>query len=265
MRLEDEPWLRVRGVADGARLSRLATTIHDAPIHSLPLLKAFTKTNQADAFAAAQPPLQWFCQSQQCADIFHKDATTLADALAETDAPLSARVSTASLRDIDGYLDELATAVGRRPRDADAYLTSRTSSASLGWHIDDVDVLLVMLSGAKRFRVAGTTVGSEVIIDRVLEQGDCIYIPALTFHSGGCSTGRSADSTLLSVAFAPRVGDKTARDAVAHWRSARDIVSARLPRGGAACDWHWARDGGDGRRWLRELLSLNPLLRTFVE
>ena len=41
--------------------------------------------------------------------------------------------------------------------DADAYCTAAgvLSSASLGWHVDDVDVLLVMCRGRKRFRVAG--------------------------------------------------------------------------------------------------------------
>ena len=66
--------------------------------------------------------------------------------------------------------------------DADAYCTVAgvLSSASLGWHVDDVDVLLVMCRGRKRFRVAGRGFGSPVVIDTVLEPGDALYIPCAT-------------------------------------------------------------------------------------
>ena len=46
------------------------------------------------------------------------------------------------------------------------------SFINTGWHIDDIDVLLVMLRGCKRFRVAGKTVGSAVVIDHLMREGD---------------------------------------------------------------------------------------------
>jgi hypothetical protein len=52
-----------------------------------------------------------------------------------------------------------------------------------------VQVLLVMLRGKKRFRVAGKALGSSVAIDHMLQPGDAIYIPAGCFHSGAaCHT-----------------------------------------------------------------------------
>ena len=60
-------------------------------------------------------------------------------------------------------------------------------------------MLLVQLRGRKRFRVAGATVGSPVLIDRWLASGDALYIPALYFHSGGDSGGPSAAGPALEV------------------------------------------------------------------
>ena len=122
-------------------------------------------------------------------------------------------------------------ATDRPFRDADVYVTcAQHSSASLGWHIDDIDVLLVMLRGTKRFRVAGKALGSAVSVDHVMRPGDAIFIPAGCFHSGGCADA-SGDSTLLSLALPPADADAaaTATDAVNRWKAARQLILERAP------------------------------------
>ena len=115
-------------------------------------------------------------------------------------------------------------------------------------HPSDIDVLLVMLSGRKQFRVAGCTVGSNVAIDHWLMPGDSIFIPALTFHSGGSTASASEESLMLSIAFEPREPSARAHTAkvVDDWRRVRqDLLSqlstqatATSPR--TATSWTWA-------------------------
>jgi len=68
-------------------------------------------------------------------------------------------------------------------------------------------------SSASRFRVAGSAAGSRLTIDRRMRPGDAIYIPALTFHTGGCDATRD-HSMLLSVAMPPLLGEAAAREGV---------------------------------------------------
>ena len=197
-------------------------------------------------------------------------------------APLSARVATAGAAattpELQGWLEDLANTTGRQWRDADAYMTPDarggcdSNTASLGWHIDDVDVLLVMLRGSKRFRVAGTQVGSQVAIDCILESGDALYIPSLRFHSGG-DTARTTlrddsdapsveASTMLSIAMPPAFA-ADATDVVGEWRRARDAVRRRLPGDSQTCNsWAWARSS-DGRELVGTTLRGNAAWRRF--
>ena len=89
-------------------------------------------------------------------------------------------------------------------------------------------MLLVLLRGRKRFRVAGRTLGSRPVIDHAMEAGDAIYIPALTFHSGGLDE-QPEDSTLLSLALSPADAD-AATAAVNRWKNARLAILDRAPR-----------------------------------
>eukprot|EP00933_Yihiella_yeosuensis_P054215 TRINITY_DN5259_c1_g1_i1.p1 TRINITY_DN5259_c1_g1~~TRINITY_DN5259_c1_g1_i1.p1 ORF type:complete len:371 (-),score=41.61 TRINITY_DN5259_c1_g1_i1:101-1213(-) len=54
---------------------------------------------------------------------------------------------------------------------------------SFGWHTDDVDAVIYVLEGKKRFRVAGWSAGSKVVIDKIIEPGTWALIPAGRFHS----------------------------------------------------------------------------------
>lgn len=186
-----EPWLaRAAFAADVPRLSRLAAQLRGLPLASLQLVKAFDAANDADAFGSLRAPVQWYCERDGCGRIFDAH-TTLWGALQLVRAPMSARVSGAGGDEsatvgLGSLLAELEQECGRSSVNADAYLTCAAhANASLGWHVDDVDVLLVMLDGCKRFRVAGTVLGSVAVVDHFMEAGDALYIPALTFHSGG--------------------------------------------------------------------------------
>lgn len=105
-----------------------------------------------------------------------------------------------------------------------------------------IDVFLVMLSGRKRFRVAGSTLGSPVVIDHMMLAGDAIFIPALTFHSGGDTDAEAEGSMMLSVALAwqPPEARQDATEAVERWRSTRQALHARLPMGQSSKSWSWA-------------------------
>ena len=117
-------------------------------------------------------------------------------------------------------------------------------------------MLLVMLRGRKRFRVAGRTFGSSTAIDTTLEAGDVIFIPALTFHTGGgevhtggelagppraaawladllpgaASAHRRAESVMLSVAlpWSDTASEEAAQAATADWRDAIEDLDAEL-------------------------------------
>jgi hypothetical protein len=119
---------------------------------------------------------------------------------------------------------------------------------------------LMMSLGPLRFRVAGTTAGSHVLVDRDMGPGDAMYIPALSFHTGGCDS-MSDDSMLMSVAMPPCTGDEAARQGVRAWRAARTAAVARLPTS-TANRWAWA-GSAEGARWLGDTLGRNPDWRRF--
>ena len=83
---------------------------------------------------------------------------------------------------------------------ADVFFTTSTAPTSIssGWHTDSYDVLLLMMQGSKRFRVAGRAAGGAQLFDLQLRPGNAIFIPAGFFHMGG-SSSLSLDSTMLSV------------------------------------------------------------------
>ena len=244
-------------------LQALANEIDSLPLKSLKLVKAFAKANDADAaFASNLPAIQWVCENgrHSTGRAINDPTLTLKKSLQSVLAPMSARLATsptAATPSLTAWLDALDEMTGRPYRDADVYLTAaKQSSASLGWHVDDIDVLLVMLRGRKRFRVAGRAVGSEVTIDHWMESGDAIYIPALNFHTGGDSPSTekvaqqaaqpaaqpAEGSILLSVAI-PAWPDADAQDAatdgVKLWRRSRDAIRRQLPA--TSCNsWQWA-------------------------
>ena len=130
-------------------------------------------------------------------------------------------------------------------------------------------VLLVMLHGSKRFRVAGRTVGSSIVIDHMMSPGDAIFIPSLSFHSGGSTTQQHApqDSMLLSVALAwpSSSGRQSASTVVDQWKVVRQALVDRMPAG--ACN-SWARAAtNEGMTAMRTSMvggSVGPLLEPFL-
>jgi len=85
--------------------------------------------------------------------------------------------------EIAGPIQELGAALGRRVVDADLYVAP-PGCGSYGWHTDTVDVLVYLLLGSKRCRVAGRRPQSEVLVDASMSPGASVYIPAGAFHHG---------------------------------------------------------------------------------
>ncbi len=264
-------WL-ARGAFDASALDGMAEALHALPLRSFALVKAFERRNDADSFGSLRPTVAWACEADDCGRVL-APSTTLAQAIALVQAPMSCRVAssggahaTPRLRE---WLGELVSRSGRPFLDADAYVTSdRHGSASLGWHVDDVDVLLVMLHGSKRFRVAGRAVGSPVEIDAELAAGDAVYIPALTFHTGGASqlhapaAAAAGGSTLLSVAMPAT--ERGATEAVGQWRAARRVLLERmLASTPESNSWGWASTEA-GARALHRTLAANAALKRFL-
>ena len=307
------PWLATSDchhssrLLDRTKLHSLAALVENAPLSGLVQAKAFCSDNDADTFfSSGNDGLSWICFNEACASLsqqaFGRPDATIAEALARMQSPIAARVASRgrsnsyTLADDDEtHSDEMAVApelaewlcnlddATQRPYcDADIYCTAAASaSASLGWHVDDVDVLLIMLKGRKRFRVAGRTFGSTVAIDAMLEAGDALFIPALTFHTGGgderggngggddaaggwgswargllpSPTGAaSAESWMLSVAlpWADAAAQEGAQAAAAEWRDAIEGLAAGLP---ARCNsWSYAATPR-GREEMATLLS----------
>ena len=104
-----------------------------------------------------------------------------------------------------------------------------------------VQVLLVMLRGKKRFRVAGQALGSSIAIDHVLRPGDAIYIPAGCFHSGAARYKRRTASS------SPSPGPSPSRGPVRPRRLRRRVgrIDTTQPRA-AAC--RCRRGGRSDRR-----------------
>eukprot|EP00965_Chrysotila_dentata_P062403 2068427-Pleurochrysis_carterae.AAC.4 len=269
----------MRAAFSPAPLRRLADAADTLPIDSLRLVKAFSPHNGDNRFAQSVP-LLWVSHSSVVAQSNAASASgqagrhvaiepqasrqptgskTLGEVVEGSPGALSARVAD-SLCDArgalggDGWFRALDSATRRPLRNADVYVTSRraSTSASLGWHIDDVDVLLVLMRGQKRFRVAGPTVGSTVVIDHMMQPGDAIYIPALTFHTGGQSDAPE-ESMLLSTALPLATpAAERATEAVDRWRRAKQLVLSRLSD--EHDSWDYASTG-DGRRKLRTLMQ----------
>lgn len=292
--LAAEAWV-LPGAFSSQPLVRLAEGVDELALDSLAMVKAFDSRNSPDAaFASDLPSVQWMHTPAMSSPEVSSEATLLEVLETSMRAPLSARIATAgdgvATAELHAWLEELAVATGRSHRDADAYMTPDRgvgSDASLGWHIDDVDVLLVMLRGTKRFRVAAGQVGSDVCIDHFMRSGDAIYIPALCFHTGGDSGGdpglasradsrnaftqraattatdtdATARSTMLSVALPPR--DQSATHVVDEWRRAREAVRRRLPS--PRCNrWEWARSA-EGASVVRRTLMANAAWQRFAK
>jgi hypothetical protein len=126
-------------------LGVVADDIARLPITEAELVKAFDARNQGDAFAVPTPLVKFVCQRDSCGKVFASKDTTLSEAAALAEAPLSAKVAIAQNRrvataSLQSFLARLAKETRRQYIDADVYLTSAAtpSSASLGWHIDDV-------------------------------------------------------------------------------------------------------------------------------
>jgi hypothetical protein len=294
------PWLQ-KGAAPNllaVKLAELAETVDAVRLTQCSQVKAFCGDNDADSFfSTGNDGLAWICWSEACAELasqaWGERNASLAKALARSQGPIAARVASRAGTSGEQYItgggavtaaaDKLAQClsildeVTRRPFcDADVYLTPKAvgGSASLGWHVDDVDVLLLMLRGSKRFRVAGRTFGSRVAIDTKLEAGDALYIPALTFHSGGETARRgdawgwgaslfqqpSGGSTMLSVAlpWADATAQVDAQAAAAEWRQAIEDLHVELP---ASCNtWSFAASD-EGRARIARLLTEDAAAR----
>ena len=295
-----QPWLQ-KGVVPNllaVNFAELAGTIDAVRLTQCSQVKAFCGDNDADSFfSSGNDGLAWICWSEACAELasqaWGERNASLATALARSQSPIAARVASRGTSGGEQYIsgsgavtaaaDKLAEClsmldeVTHRPFcDADVYLTPKAvgGSASLGWHVDDVDVLLLMLRGSKRFRVAGRTFGSRVAIDTKLEAGDALYIPALTFHSGGETARRggawgwgaslfqqpSSGSTMLSVAlpWSDATAQVDAQAVAAEWRQAIEDLNVELP---ASCNtWSFAASD-EGRARIARLLSKEAAAR----
>ena len=137
-----EPWLKTQAYRAN-ELSRLADIEH-LPLTRASLVKSFDPGNDADAFVVPTPTVRWVCQRDSCARIFDVD-TTLRSAATKSGTPLSAKLAVAAdestaIPSLCNWLSDFESTSGRRYIDADAYLTTSAgaSSASLGWHIDDI-------------------------------------------------------------------------------------------------------------------------------
>jgi len=250
----DQPWLGRPSIPllSPATLLSLARGVDATMLRDCEQVKAFRAGNSAESwFYRANDPLSFICFREACGGLgqeaWGEPSVTIAGALAHTRAPISARIASsvegsvlsAPLRSagLSGWLSELDQMTGRPYLDVDAYCTTGRSSASLGWHVDDVGVLLLMLRGSKRFRVAGSHIGSHVTIDHTLKAGDVLYIPPLTFHTGGGSRGgwgwgaSDGDSVMLSVAlpWADEASERAAQAVTASWRDAQAQCCDSLP------------------------------------
>ena len=134
------PWLATSGFS-AEPLQDLSLKLGALPLSSSSLVKAFSPKNDADAFAVPTPLLRWACQHATCAKVFQPD-TTISEAAALAGAPFSAKLpAEEASADLHQWLSALEEATGRRVIDSDLYLTSLSAetSASLGWHIDDIE------------------------------------------------------------------------------------------------------------------------------
>ena len=276
------PWLATAAFSSDD-IAGLAADIAGLPISTAALVKAFDSRNDADAFVVPTPLVKWACEGHSCTRIFPNNPT-LHEAAQLSGAAISAKVSKAGgeccTESLRTWLAALETRSGRCLLDVDAYLTSAPThaktSASLGWHIDDIDVLLIMLRGRKRFCVAGRTLGSEVSIDHCMLPGDSIFIPALTFHSGG--SAEPEESLMISIAFAPdaKKDRVITSETVDRWRLIRqallETLAPPVEHGGsggrlASHSWSWA-SSTEGAAALRAVFprgsSRDALLEPFL-
>lgn len=141
-------------------LGQLADGVLRARLADLRQTKAFCADNSAEAFfSTGNDGLAWICWGESCATLaqqaWGEPDTALGAAVKRTQGPVSARVATRGLQSYalpvcdDGrvvatgqlsrWLADLDVLTGRPFCDVDAYCTpAGASSASLGWHVDDV-------------------------------------------------------------------------------------------------------------------------------
>ena len=142
------PWLREGAfAADSAQLAEIAEAVDVLPLAASALVKAYSPRADADDQFAEAPAVAWTCCGDACGSVYAPD-TTVAEAVVRAGNPISARLSSARGGCAAGpalaeWLGALEASSARRVLDADAYVTAGNAraSASLGWHIDDVDVL----------------------------------------------------------------------------------------------------------------------------
>jgi hypothetical protein len=106
------------------------------------------------------------------------------------------------------FKDKLAAvqdAMERQVADADFYI-ARPHAGSYGWHFDNVDNLVYCVNGTKRFRVAGTEVGSPVLVDVVMEPGDAVFVPTGYYHIG---VGGNEPSIIFSIGIVNQYWEET--------------------------------------------------------
>ena len=66
--------------------------------------------------------------------------------------------------------------------------------------LDTADVLIYMVQGSKRFRVAGTELGSPTTVDVVMQPGDAVWVPLGHYHR---AEGGPETSVIWSIGFTP--------------------------------------------------------------
>ena len=247
-----QPWL-TEGAFATRFIEALADEVSALRLSTLAQVRGFSGCVGFDDRFATSPTLAFCARREACTGL--ADDATLADGHRELAEPFASRIITAgdegkplAQRRWEAAITE---ATGRPLEDADVYVTNGrgATSASFGWHIDDIDVLLVLLRGRKRFRVAGATVGSTPVIDHVMAPGDAIFVPAGAFHTGGQS--EPSDSMLLSVAFlwSNEHDEYAASKHTERWMDVRKHVLANwLPA--ERDSWSWAGSAG-GREALR--------------
>ena len=115
----------------------------------------------------------------------------------QTDGYVSNLVRIHKMDEFKTKLEAVEQATGREVADADFYI-ARPGAGSYGWHFNSVDNLVYCVNGTKRFRVAGTEVGSELTVDVVMEPGDAVWVPSGFYHIG---VGGDEPSIIFSIGF----------------------------------------------------------------
>jgi hypothetical protein len=126
----------------------------------------------------------------------YQDSEELLETL-KTDGYVSNLVWIDRMSELQPKMKAVEEATGRELADADLYI-AQPNTGSYGWHFDDVDNLVYCVNGTKRFRVAGTEVGSPVVVDIMMQPGDAVWVPTGYYHIG---VGGSEPSIIFSIGF----------------------------------------------------------------